>query len=103
MTGNFKILMVENNIDAHGRWYVHADNIDEIHRNFYHLKNVTQLHKTKLDTLGLFKVDKTHYERMCQHDIIRPLTISEYITLGARIRALNRRYNKKQDKLIDVW
>jgi hypothetical protein len=40
---------------------------------------------------------------MYQHDIIRPLTISEYITLGAGIKALNRRYNKKQDKLIDVW
>jgi hypothetical protein len=95
--------MVENNIDTHGRWYIHADNIDEIDRNFYHLKNVTQLDKTELDTLGLFKVDKSHSARMYQHDIIRPLTISEYITLGAGIRALNRRYNKKQDKLIDVW
>ncbi len=95
--------MVENNIDTHGRWYIHADNIDEINRYFYHLKNVTQLDKTELDTLGLFKVDKSHSARMYYHDIIRPLTISEYITLGAGIRALNRRYNKKQDKLIDVW
>ena len=95
--------MVENNIDTHGRWYVHADNIDEIDRNFYHLKNITQLDKTELDTLGLFKIDKSRLGRMYQHDIIRPLTISEYITLGVGIRALNRRYNKKQDKLIDVW
>ena len=95
--------MVENNIDTHGRWYIHADNIDWIDRNFHHLKNVTQLEKTELDTLGLFKVDKSHSARMYEHDTIRPLTISEYITLGAGIRALNRRYNKKQDKLIDVW
>lgn len=97
--------MVENNIDTHGRWYVHADNIDEIDRNFHHLKNVTQLEKTEveIDSLGLFKIDKSHSARMYQHDIIRQLTISEYITLGIGIRALNRRYNKKQDKLIDVW
>jgi hypothetical protein len=98
MTGNFKILMVENNIDTHGRWYVHADNINGIDRIFYHLKSVTQL-----DILGLFKVDKSRSARMYKYDIIRPLTISEYITLGTRIKALNRRYNKKQDKLIDVW
>lgn len=95
--------MVENNIDTYGRWYIHADNIDWIGRNFYHLKNLTQLDKTQLDTLGLFKVDKSRSARMYKHDIIRPLTISEYITLGTRIKALNRRYNKKQDKLIDVW
>ena len=97
--------MVENNIDTHGRWYIHADNIDKINRNFYHLKNVIQVDKTRLglDTLGLFKVDKSHSCSIYPHDIIRQLTVNEYITLGIGIRALNRRYNKKKDKLIDVW
>jgi hypothetical protein len=91
--------MVENNIDTNGRWYVHADNIDWIGRNFYHLKNITQFDGREYDNLNLFEIDKSHSCRIYEHDTIRPLTISEYITLGVGLRTLNRRYNKKKDLL----
>ena len=102
MNDNFKIRMVENDIDTHGRWLIHIGNIDKWHKTFYHLKNINQFNSNNppKDVLGLFEVDKTHSCSIYQHDVIRCLTISEYITLGCGLKALNRRNNKKQDKLI---
>jgi hypothetical protein len=104
MTGNFKLRTVENDIDTHGKWIVHEKNIDRRKKKFYNMKDYNRLTEDKplVENLSFFGGRGYSYCPMYEHDIIRKLNIEEYFILEHFLRRLGRRYNKKQDKLIQL-
>ena len=104
MTGNFKLRTVENSIDTHGKWIVREDNIDREKKRFYHMRNYNNLTEDEpsVANLSFFKDESFDHCSIYEHDIIRKLNIEEYFILEYFLRRLGRRYNKKQDKLIQL-
>lgn len=104
MTGNFKLRTVENNIDTYGKWIVHEKNIDRGKKRFYHMKNYNRLTEDEplVENLSFLKDKSYDHCSIYEHDIIRKLNIEEYFILEYFLRRLGRRYNKKQDKLIQL-
>ena len=104
MTGNFKIIVVQNKTATQYKWLIHQDNIAEnslLNLSPYYLTEpsyVNQLgFKTLFDTkhhLDALPSDKA------PTDEYRNLTLSEYLMLGVKLREVKMKYNKKKDILI---
>lgn len=108
MTGNFKIRAVENHVDTHGTWLIHEDNIEinETHKRFHHLKSINRFISPRpseaISDIRLFShtQDSTTACSVYEHDIIRKLTVREYLILSNCLKTFKRKYNKKKDILI---
>jgi len=108
MTGNFKIRAVENHVDTHGTWFIHEDNIEinKTHKRFHHLNSINRfislLPSETISSMRLFShiQDSTTAYDIYEHDIIRKLTVEEYLILSNFLRRCKRKYNKKKDILI---
>lgn len=108
MTGNFKIRAVENHVDTHGIWLIHEDNIEinENYKRFHHLKSINRFISLRpseiISNMRLFShiQDSSTACNIYEHDIIRKLTVEEYLILSNCLKTYKRKYNKKKDILI---
>ena len=104
MTGNFKIIVVQNKTATQYKWLIHQDNITEkslINLSPYYLTEPSYI--SQMGIKALFDT-KHPYDALptekAPSDEYRNLTLSEYLTLGIKLRDIKMKYNKKKDILI---
>ena len=102
MTGNFKIIVIENIEEPTLKWTIHKDNIDDKKHSlknvcpYFFKENYPSIKKT---FNHLFSHDG-YSSRILSTDSFRKPTLSEYLVLGVKLREVKMKYNKKKDILI---
>lgn len=106
MTGNFKIKKIINNVQTDGVWLVHQNNVNKETREFSNIMNTAYLIKPlsyRREIFILFEKNKIHAEsNFLPNDKIEKLNVHDYVELGNALKILKVKYNKKQDKLIQL-